>query len=142
MPCLDRAAIRHGASGRYQPSVTEVEETKAFLGILPIFLCVCIYQMCYDPIFSLLPYPGDVMDRRIGKGTAKIPASSISFANTFGVLVRAGGGGVWVGRVCVCACVNGGRVCCPSAALFCWFCNDGSRAQKLTLPSHPPLLNS
>ena len=40
--------------------------------------------MCYDPIFTLLPYPGDVMDRQMGSFT--IPASSISFANTFGVL--------------------------------------------------------
>ena len=43
--------------------------------------------MTYDPIFSLLPYPGDVMDRRIGSGGFKIPASSISFANTAGVLL-------------------------------------------------------
>lgn len=27
-----------------------VEETKAFLGIMPLFLCICIYQMTYDPI--------------------------------------------------------------------------------------------
>lgn len=43
-------------------------------------------QMAYDPIFTLLPYPGDVMDRRLGSSGAMIPASSISFANTFGVL--------------------------------------------------------
>jgi hypothetical protein len=43
--------------------------------------------MAYDPIFSLLPYPGDVMDRRLGNSNFKIPASSISFANTFGVLL-------------------------------------------------------
>lgn len=40
--------------------------------------------MTADPIFTLLPYPGDVMDRSMGN--AQIPASSISFANTFGVL--------------------------------------------------------
>lgn len=38
----------------------------------------------YDPIFSLLPYPGDAMDRHMG--SAVVPASSISFANTAGVL--------------------------------------------------------
>jgi hypothetical protein len=42
--------------------------------------------MTYDPIFSLLPFPGDVLNRQIG-GSFKIPASSISFANTFGVLL-------------------------------------------------------
>jgi hypothetical protein len=86
--------------------------------------------MAYDPIFTLLPYPGDVMDRSMGKMQVRvgwrrnlaqgdilcacvawqerhpnrqgstlttslkpppppplqIPASSISFANTFGVL--------------------------------------------------------
>jgi len=41
-------------------------------------------QMCYDPIFSLLPFPGDVLDRNLGSSGFKIPASSISFANTFG----------------------------------------------------------
>jgi hypothetical protein len=37
-----------------------------------------------DPIFTLLPYPGDAMDRSMG--ATQVPASSISFANTFGVL--------------------------------------------------------
>lgn len=41
--------------------------------------------MCYDPIFTFLPYPGDAMDRTMGN--VQIPASSISFANTFGVLI-------------------------------------------------------
>lgn len=41
---LDKAAIR---SDSLAVSVTEVEETKAFLGILPLFLCICIYQMTY-----------------------------------------------------------------------------------------------
>ena len=82
MKALDRAAINTGRP--HMVSLTLVEETKAFFGIMPIFLCVCIFQMCYDPIFTLLPYPGDVMDRKMGKG--EIPASSISFANTFGVL--------------------------------------------------------
>jgi hypothetical protein len=41
--------------------------------------------MCYDPVFTLLPLPGDVMERSIGN--FRIPASSISFANTFGVMV-------------------------------------------------------
>lgn len=82
MRALDKAAIK---SDKPHPvSRTEVEETKAFLGIMPLFLCICIYQMAYDPIFTLLPYPGDVMDRRMGN--TEIPASSISFANTFGVL--------------------------------------------------------
>ncbi|KAF8073093.1 NPF8.3 [Scenedesmus sp. PABB004] len=83
MLCLDKAAlVREGAPAA--ASRTEVEETKAFLGIMPLFLCICIYQMTYDPIFTLLPYPGDAMDRRMGGAT--IPASTISFANTFGVL--------------------------------------------------------
>jgi hypothetical protein len=42
---LDKAAIK---SDKPQPvSRTEVEETKAFLGIMPLFLCICIYQMAY-----------------------------------------------------------------------------------------------
>jgi len=84
MKSLDKAAIKATEPVKHQVSVTEVEETKAFLRLMPIFACVIIWQMCYDPIFTLLPYPGDVMDRKMGSFT--IPASSISFANTFGVL--------------------------------------------------------
>jgi peptide/histidine transporter 3/4 len=87
MAFLDKAAIRgahtHGRSGT-PISVSVVEESKAFYRIMPIFALVIIYQMTYDPIFTLLPYPGDVMDRKLGSGGAVIPASSISFANTFG----------------------------------------------------------
>ncbi|KAI8467277.1 MAG: POT family-domain-containing protein [Monoraphidium minutum] len=83
---LDRAAVPHGRPGAYQVSRTEVEETKALVGIGPVFLCVCIWQMAYDPIFTLLPLPGDVMDRTLGS-RFKIPASSISFANTAGVMI-------------------------------------------------------
>jgi peptide/histidine transporter 3/4 len=94
MACLDKAAIRgatHGKSGAAAAggtaiSVSTVEESKAFYRIMPIFALVIIYQMTYDPIFTLLPYPGDVMDRRLGSKGLQIPASSISFANTFGVL--------------------------------------------------------
>ncbi|WIA14658.1 hypothetical protein OEZ85_003160 [Tetradesmus obliquus] len=82
MKCLDKAAIKSEAGP--QVTLTEVEESKAFFGILPLFLCICIYQMTYDPIFTLLPYPGDAMDRSMG--ATQVPASSISFANTFGVL--------------------------------------------------------
>jgi len=45
MHVLDRAAIPHSRPGVYQASVTEVEETKALLGLGPIFLCVCIWQV-------------------------------------------------------------------------------------------------
>lgn len=41
--CLDKAAIRSDKPPVV--SLTEVEETKAFLSILPLFLCICIYQM-------------------------------------------------------------------------------------------------
>jgi hypothetical protein len=49
---LDNAALsdRAGLTG-HRPAVsrTQVEETKAFIGIMPLFLCICIYQMAYDP---------------------------------------------------------------------------------------------
>lgn len=39
---LDKAAV----SGKGPVvSRTQVEETKAFLGIMPLFLCICIYQV-------------------------------------------------------------------------------------------------
>lgn len=88
MRCLDKAAIKgaHASHGRSKApvSISLVEESKAFYRIMPIFCLVVIYQMAYDPIFTLMPYPGDTMDRKIGSGGGQIPASSISFANTFG----------------------------------------------------------
>lgn len=84
MRCLDKAAIRSSCQRHPDVTRTEVEETKAFFGILSLFAIVCIYQMCSDPISTLLPYPGDAMDRRLG--STMVPASSISFTNTFGVL--------------------------------------------------------
>lgn len=50
MPALDKAAIRRAAGdgdgeGAYLVTRTEVEETKAFLYILPVFLVVCLYQV-------------------------------------------------------------------------------------------------
>lgn len=50
---LDKAALsdRAGLTGQgHAVSRTQVEETKAFIGIMPLFLCICIYQMAYDPI--------------------------------------------------------------------------------------------
>lgn len=107
MAFLDKAAIQPppssslpladaapGAARAARPvTVSTVEESKAFYRIMPIFALVVIYQMTYDPIFTLLPYPGDAMDRRIGGSGALIPASSISFANTFG--------GEFVGRAVI-----------------------------------------
>jgi hypothetical protein len=43
--CLDKAAIESEAGPHV--TLTEVEESKAFFGILPLFLCICIYQMTY-----------------------------------------------------------------------------------------------
>jgi hypothetical protein len=43
--CLDKAAIT--SEGGPLVTLTEVEESKAFFGILPLFLCICIYQMTY-----------------------------------------------------------------------------------------------
>jgi hypothetical protein len=43
--CLDKAAIK--SEGGPLVTLTEVEESKAFFGILPLFLCICIYQMTY-----------------------------------------------------------------------------------------------
>lgn len=45
--CLDKAAIKTDRPKGRPVSLTEVEETKAFLGIMPLFLCICIYQMAY-----------------------------------------------------------------------------------------------
>jgi hypothetical protein len=73
------------APPRQPVTVSMVEESKAFYRLMPIFFLVAIWQMTYDPIFSLFPYPGDMMQRRMGN--FMVPAATISFANTFGVIL-------------------------------------------------------
>jgi len=45
LPAADGAEITKGKKQPYQVSMTEVEETKSFLYIMPIFLCVVIWQV-------------------------------------------------------------------------------------------------
>lgn len=65
--------------GSADPRAGKLTDIRFLLKTLPL-CCGVLPQICS----TLLPYPGDVMDRKMG--SSQIPASSISFANTFGVL--------------------------------------------------------
>lgn len=85
MRVLDKAAIRHGVPGRHQPSLTEVEETKALLSLAPMVLTAVLFVIGLDPISTMLPFTGNVMQR--GLGAIKIPAASMVFANQLGMVL-------------------------------------------------------
>ena len=55
MRALERAALPHGRPGSYQVSLSEVEETKALLGLAPVFLCTCIWQVRDAPPLQSTP---------------------------------------------------------------------------------------
>lgn len=45
MRVLEKAAIRVDRPGRYQPTLTEVEETKALLGLAPLMLVAVLFKV-------------------------------------------------------------------------------------------------
>lgn len=45
MRALERAALPHGRPGCHQVTLSEVEEAKALLGLGPLFLCTCVWQV-------------------------------------------------------------------------------------------------
>lgn len=55
MRCLEKAAIPHGRPGKYQPSLTEVEETKALLSLAPIIVIAVLFKVCVVCILFVCP---------------------------------------------------------------------------------------
>ncbi|KAL3647632.1 hypothetical protein CASFOL_008600 [Castilleja foliolosa] len=92
--CLDKAAliIEQDGGTRTNPwrlcTVTQVEEVKCILRMLPIWLCTIIYSVVFTQMASLFVEQGDVMNAYIGK--FHLPAASMSVFDICSVLLCTG----------------------------------------------------
>ncbi|MED6148668.1 hypothetical protein PIB30_055106 [Stylosanthes scabra] len=66
-------------------TVTQVEEAKCVLRMLPVWLCTIIYSVVFTQMASLFVEQGDVMNSNIGK--FHLPAASMSAFDICSVLV-------------------------------------------------------
>jgi peptide/histidine transporter 3/4 len=66
-------------------TMTQVEETKCVLRMLPIWLCTIIYSVVFTQMASLSVEQGDVMNSRIGE--FRLPAASMSIFDICSVLI-------------------------------------------------------
>ncbi|XP_045788691.1 protein NRT1/ PTR FAMILY 7.1-like [Trifolium pratense] len=69
-------------------TVTQVEETKCVLRMLPIWLCTITYSVVFTQMASLFVEQGDVMNSKIGE--FRLPAASMSIFDICSVLVCTG----------------------------------------------------
>ncbi|CAN1179028.1 Protein NRT1/ PTR FAMILY 7.1 [Linum perenne] len=69
-------------------TVTQVEEAKCVLKMLPIWLCTIIYSVVFTQMASLFVEQGDVMNTKIGN--FRLPAASMSAFDICSVLICTG----------------------------------------------------
>ncbi|KAK6164241.1 hypothetical protein DH2020_001105 [Rehmannia glutinosa] len=91
---LDKAAMvterdRNGPPNPWRLcTVTQVEEAKCILRMLPLWLCTIIYSVVFTQMASLFVEQGDVMNSNIGK--FHLPAASMSVFDICSVLLCTG----------------------------------------------------
>ncbi|XP_038678473.1 protein NRT1/ PTR FAMILY 7.1-like [Tripterygium wilfordii] len=91
---LDKAAtiIENDLAGPANPwrlcTVTQVEEAKCILKMIPIWLCTIIYSVIFTQMASLFVEQGDVMNSNIGN--FHLPAASMSAFDICSVLICTG----------------------------------------------------
>ncbi|KAM0045121.1 putative proton-dependent oligopeptide transporter family, MFS transporter superfamily [Helianthus debilis subsp. tardiflorus] len=89
--CLDKAAVvtNNDLSGPHNHwrlcTVTQVEEAKCVIRMLPIWLCTIIYSVIFTQMASLFVEQGAVMNSHIGN--FRLPAASMSVFDIFSVLI-------------------------------------------------------
>ncbi|CAA0823846.1 Protein NRT1/ PTR FAMILY 7.1 [Striga hermonthica] len=92
---LDKAATitEKDEQGQASPwrlcTVTQVEEVKCILRMLPIWLCTIIYSVVFTQMASLFVEQGDVMDTHLANGF-HLPAASMSVFDICSVLLCTG----------------------------------------------------
>ncbi|KAL6527765.1 hypothetical protein OROMI_029576 [Orobanche minor] len=95
LKCLDKAAIITEADRRTRSNpwllctVTQVEEAKCILRMLPIWLCTIIYSVVFTQMASLFVEQGDIMDTLIAD-KFRVPAASMSAFDICSVLIFTG----------------------------------------------------
>ncbi|GAB2276968.1 hypothetical protein Dimus_011676 [Dionaea muscipula] len=92
---LDKAATMTDNDMRRGPpnpwklcTVTQVEEAKCILKLLPIWLCTIIYSVIFTQMASLFVEQGNVMDTRIGN--FHLPAAGMTAFDICSVLICTG----------------------------------------------------
>ncbi|KAK4855135.1 hypothetical protein QYF36_004356 [Acer negundo] len=91
---LDKAATitEKDAGGRNDPwrlcTITQVEEAKCVLKMLPIWLCTIIYSVVFTQMASLFVEQGDAMSSNVGD--FHLPAASMSAFDICSVLICTG----------------------------------------------------
>ncbi|GAB4856099.1 hypothetical protein Ancab_024739 [Ancistrocladus abbreviatus] len=69
-------------------TVSQVEEAKCVLKLIPIWLCTIIYSVIFTQMASLFVEQGDVMDTNVGN--FRLPAASMSVFDISSVLICTG----------------------------------------------------
>jgi len=69
-------------------TVTQVEEAKCVLRMIPVWLCTIIYSVVFTQMASLFVEQGDVMNNKVGK--FHLPAATMSVFDICSVLVCTG----------------------------------------------------
>nr|GMD13090.1 protein NRT1/ PTR FAMILY 7.1 [Ipomoea batatas] len=93
LKCLDKAAVvtQNDRLGLPNPwrlcTVTQVEETKCILRLLPIWACTIMYSVIFTQMSSLFVEQGEVMDTHLGGRGFRIPAASMSAFDICSVLI-------------------------------------------------------
>ncbi|KAA8543773.1 hypothetical protein F0562_022050 [Nyssa sinensis] len=67
-------------------TVTQVEELKAIIRLLPIWATGIIFSTVYGQMGNLFVLQGDAMDIRVGNSTFKIPPASLGIFDTLSVI--------------------------------------------------------
>ncbi|GLU02262.1 hypothetical protein SLE2022_195170 [Rubroshorea leprosula] len=90
---FDKAAVQTQSDyikGSLSPwrlcTVTQVEELKAIIRLLPIWATGIIFATVYSQMGSLFVLQGERMDTHVGKSTFSIPAASLSIFDTLSVI--------------------------------------------------------
>ena len=91
---MDKAATRTVKDGNESGNqwrlctVTQVEEAKCVLRMIPVWLCTIIYSVVFTQMASLFVEQGDVMNNKVGK--FHLPAATMSVFDICSVLVCTG----------------------------------------------------
>ncbi|CAN8244960.1 unnamed protein product [Cochlearia groenlandica] len=80
LKCLDRALLNKNIS------LTQIEETRTFLGLLPIFVSTIVMNCCVAQLLTFTIQQGMTMDRKLTP-TFEIPVPSLSVISIIFILV-------------------------------------------------------
>ncbi|EYU41841.1 hypothetical protein ABFS82_10G021100 [Erythranthe guttata] len=86
---LDKAAVATESDENVKPwslcTVTQVEEFKSVLRLLPIWATGIVFSTVYSQMSTMFVLQGDTMDQHLGRNF-KIPAASLSLFDTLSVI--------------------------------------------------------